>query len=290
MKIVRSSGKVNRHITFGEEICKFEAGDFTITETLHSSFLLLPRHDHELANLNFTINGSFRETIGRRPQECGPSSIVVKPAGEAHADKYGASGAHSLIIEVPSRLVNTHPQLSDLFESPGHIRNTFLARIAMKLYGECRATDEPSLLLIEGLILELLAHAARLDSNRLESSPEWLDNVRRILHERFTEPLSLSIVADQVGIHPSHLARSFRKRFGCSVGVYINSLRIEYAMRELLRADKPLSEIAGKAGFYDQSQFSNAFRRFLGVTPSKYRLAAQSCNAVPKKLQIAKTV
>jgi quercetin dioxygenase-like cupin family protein len=109
-----STGK----ITFGKELYKLEAGGFVLTETVHSPSLVLPRHDHEYPNINFTIRGSFRETIGRRPQECCASSLLVKPAGEAHANEYGDKGAHGLIIEVPDRRLDSSGTMSSLFEEP----------------------------------------------------------------------------------------------------------------------------------------------------------------------------
>jgi AraC family transcriptional regulator len=276
-------------ITFGKEISKVKAGDFVLTETFHSPSLILPRHDHEHANVNFTITGTFRETIGRRPQECGASSLLIKPAGEVHANEYGRRGAHCLIIEVPHRRLESFRPLSDLFEKPDHIENTFLARIAMSVYRELHASGGPSLLLIEGLVLELLALAARVEPCRRNSSPRWLDDVRRLLHERFTSPLSLSTLAQHFGIHPSYLARSFRERHGCSVGTYINSLRIEYAMQELHHFETPLSVIAANAGFYDQSQFTNVFKRQLGITPYRYRTAVRSGDRIPNKHRLSKT-
>jgi AraC-like DNA-binding protein len=48
-----------------------------------------------------------------------------------------------------------------------------------------------------------------------------------------------------------------------------------HAARELAETAEPLSEIALRAGFYDQSHFTNVFRRTLGVTPSAYRAALQ---------------
>ena len=277
------------NITFGREISKFEVEGFVLTETVHSPSLVLPRHDHELANINFTINGSFRETFGRRPQECCASSLLIKPAAEVHANEYGAKGAHCLIIELPARRLESFRAISSLFEKPEHIENAFLACVAMNIYRELHASGGPSPLLIEGLVLELLAHAGRLQPSGRLATSAWLDDARRLLHERFAEQLSLSSVAEQIGIHPSHLARSFRKRFGCSVGTYINSLRIEYAMRELHRCDKSLCEIATNAGFYDQSQFTNVFKRRLGVTPSSYRIAARSGNAIPNRHRLSKT-
>jgi AraC-like DNA-binding protein len=50
---------------------------------------------------------------------------------------------------------------------------------------------------------------------------------------------------------------------------------VEQAARELAETDEPLSEIALRAGFYDQSHFSNVFRRVLGVSPAAYRAAVR---------------
>lgn len=275
-------------ISFGKEVNKLEAGGFVLTETIHSPSLVLPRHDHEYPNINFTIRGSFRETIGHRPQECCASSLLIKPAGEAHANEYGTDGAHCLIIEVPNRRLESFRPLSSLFEKPGHIENAFLSFAAMNVYRELHASGGPSPLLIEGLVLELLAHTAKVEPGR-STRPEWLDKARRIMHERFTEQLSLSVVAENVGIHPSHLARSFRRFYGCSVGGYLIRLRVAYAMKELHEFDKPLSEIASEAGFYDQSQFTNLFGRRLGITPSQYRLASRSGNVNTNKHRFSKT-
>jgi AraC family transcriptional regulator len=179
--------------------------------------------------------------------------------------------------------------MSSLFEEPCYIKNAFLASIAMNVYRELHTPGGPTSLLIEGLVLELLAHASRLESKRPGVSLKWLEDARRFIHDRFSDRMSLSTVAEEVGIHPSHLARSFRKHYGCSVGIYVMRLRVEYAARQLHRPDKPLSEIATSAGFYDQSQFTNVFRRHVGMTPSRYRLAAQSGNTLPRMHRLSKT-
>jgi AraC family transcriptional regulator len=72
-------------------------------------------------------------------------------------------------------------------------------------------------------------------------------------------------------VHPATLARAYRRRFGCSIGERVRALRVEHAARRLLETTEPLSTIAVGTGFYDQSHFTNAFRRQLGVTPAAYR-------------------
>ena len=70
-----------------------------------------------------------------------------------------------------------------------------------------------------------------------------------------------------------HLARAFRKHFGCTPGEYVRHLRIEFASRELSKSDTPLVEIALAAGFAHQSHFSRIFKRQTGMTPSAFRAA-----------------
>jgi AraC family transcriptional regulator len=73
-------------------------------------------------------------------------------------------------------------------------------------------------------------------------------------------------------VHPVYLATAFRQHYRTTVGDYIRTLRIDFACREMLRSDRPLAEIAMEAGFADQSHFSKAFKRIVGVPPSEYHL------------------
>jgi AraC family transcriptional regulator len=125
---------------------------------------------------------------------------------------------------------------------------------------------------MEGLILEILAEASRHPGSAAgRKPPAWLRSAREMLHDRFTESLSLDDMAAASGVHPTHLARMFRRHHQCSVGDYLRRLRIEWACHALAATDTPLSEIAAAAGFCDQSHFSTAFKRHTGSTPSEYR-------------------
>ena len=58
----------------------------------------------------------------------------------------------------------------------------------------------------------------------------------------------------------------------CRIGEYVReALLLCRSMSELAGLDKSLSEIALAAGFYDQSHFANAFKRYTGMTPSEFR-------------------
>ena len=75
-----------------------------------------------------------------------------------------------------------------------------------------------------------------------------------------------------MGRHPIYVARVFRARFGSSVGEYARAIRVERVRRLLHHTALPLSEVAFKAGYADQSHMTRDFRSSFGTTPSAYRL------------------
>ena len=132
--------------------------------------------------------------------------------------------------------------------------------------------DSASPLAIEGLVLELVADLSRRLSRISERRPaRWLKRARDILHAHPSETIRLNDVARAVEIHPVHLAREFRKAYGCTLGEYLRGLRIELCCARLASCDDSLVEIALTAGFSSQSHFSRVFKRHTGITPTEYR-------------------
>jgi two-component system, response regulator YesN len=92
-----------------------------------------------------------------------------------------------------------------------------------------------------------------------------------IIREDYSKPLSLSILADKVFIHPTYLSNLFKKQTGYVIIDYINHYRIEKA-KELLQ--DPLNKIywvTEQVGFANQRYFSQVFKKITGLTPVEYR-------------------
>ena len=141
-----------------------------------------------------------------------------------------------------------------------------LPQLFLTMYHKFRDMDDESLRNLEQALLE-----GRSVTNSDRRFPKWLEKVKNILEQRFAEPYKLSEIAAEVGVHPVHLAREFRKHYGSSIGEYLRKVRIEYACRELMGSNEAVTKIAFAAGFADQSHFSRTFKRLCGTTPGKYR-------------------
>lgn len=267
-----------------------ELEGYILTETVPPSSLKLPSHFHSHTNIAFALKGSFRETVGKIPQVCGPHDLIIRPAGEPHSTEYGCEDVRSLIIEVKPQRLTMIQQVSQVLDRVAHIRGGWMPALAMRIYTEFQIMDSASPLAIEALTLEMLARITRLGQvGQISSAPRWLHQAKELLQEQFSQQLSLSSVAEFVGVHPAHLAKVFRKHCQCTVGEYVRRLRLEYAVRELTHSSKPLAEIALLAGFYDQSHFNREFKLHNGMTPAQFRKVIRAGKAGTTKPRFSKT-
>ena len=249
---------------------------FTLTEGLHAAGSRLPWHSHAGPTLCFVYAGGFTESFAGVTFECTPGTFKITPAGERHTNRFGREETRGLLVEADVNRVGRLGGPADLLTERLSFRDEQLANLAWRIADELRRHDAAAPLAIEGLLLEILAGAARERELRLTGGvPHWLIDARDYLHDP-ADARSLGELAVAVGGHPATLARGVRKASGCSVGAYLRRLRVARAARRLAETDAPLAEIALSAGFSDQSHFSNVFRRETGLSPSAFRRAVRS--------------
>jgi PAS domain S-box-containing protein len=87
----------------------------------------------------------------------------------------------------------------------------------------------------------------------------------------YARPLTMAELAAKLGLSVSQFGRQFKKRFGTTPLRYLIEVRITAACELLTTGDLSIERIALATGFYDQSHFTNQFRRLKAMTPSRYR-------------------
>lgn len=249
-----------------------EIGGFILTERMSPPAFTLRRHTHELTSITFILKGSCTEIINRRSQECSPLDLQILPGGERHTLHCGLAGAQCLTISIKPEKLDAIRLFSNVLDRAAHSQGGLRAALALRVYKEFRLSDDASTLSIEGLVLEIIGESTR---NRLHSistcQPRWLREARDLIHEHFAEGVSLINISASVSIHPTYLARMFRKYYGCTVSDYVQRLRLDQATQQLIHSHKSVAEIAADAGFYDQSHLTRAFKLHLATTPAEFR-------------------
>jgi two-component system response regulator YesN len=91
-----------------------------------------------------------------------------------------------------------------------------------------------------------------------------------LLHEHFTEDISLEGVARLFGIHAVTLSRQFKSLYKTNFNAHLNYLRTNHAANLIKTTSLSFSEIAFLSGFGSIRSFNRAFQRMFGVTPTVF--------------------
>lgn len=156
-----------------------------------------------------------------------------------------------------------------------------MASAAAALFG-IPASSPTRPLMIEARALELLALS--LDSLGTEGSEgerpdrglgtrdlQCLQQARRILEQDYLAPPTITALARAVGINEAKLMHAFKLIFGQTIFDFTQALRMDKAKGLLETTDLSITEIAFEVGYEYSSNFTTAFKRHFGITPSTAR-------------------
>jgi AraC family transcriptional regulator len=256
----------------GTNVLSLAVSHFQLTDTLHGRNTDAPPHYHELPLICLVLQGSFDERIGARRRELASASGLVRPTGEVHADRFGSAGARCLTVEIDSQwFAVLEDHLGTRVGSRVLDRGPSVTAIA-ELTAAIRAEEPERSLSAEGTLLALMLEVSRVvRSNRADAMPRALGRAREFIAANLDGILTVESIAAAAGVHPVHLARTFRTKTGETVGGYVRRIRAECARDLIRRSTEPLASIALRCGFADQSHMTRVMRQLYGATPAKFR-------------------
>jgi AraC family transcriptional regulator len=219
-----------------------------------------PRHRDRQSRITFVLHGAFREEANAGQARLAPGDVLFKSHRAPHEDWFCEAGARvaSLVFEDDS--------YDEASTAPWRVRRDALglrsAVIALEgaAAGDCRAVDAAT--------ADLLG--AR-EAARDRSAPAWLIRIKEALEAASLASVDVTVEARAAGVHPAHASRLFRRCFGASITEHAQTQCVRRAFAQLGQIDRPLSDVALGAGFYDQSHMTRVFRRVTGRTPGACR-------------------
>jgi AraC family transcriptional regulator len=231
----------------------------------------LPVHDHARAYFSLLLAGDYVENADHDEWRYQPFDVGFHPARFPHRDCIGAAGARFLCLEVCAEVLDAADV--QLLNSPSMLSPDIAVQL-LRLYrplilGTLSAID------CESAVWELCGEVSGEPRHPERGQPAWLRRCLELVGEEFAEPLTVQDIARRNGIHPVHLSREFRRRFGESLGEYANKVRVRQACALMTRDTGPLAAVAAATGFTDQSHLCRVFKSLLGCTPSEFRRCAR---------------
>lgn len=242
---------------------------FRVQDMILSGVHRRTAHSHGSSFVSLVLEGSYRGFYAERERCARSGEAFFYEEGVEHRGDIGPSPARVFYVELSggALIQREREALRKLAISPA--RRAGATSLAIRrLFVSCsQGTSAQS---IRRLLRSLLDGASR-EAEVAPRAPRWLDRAQDIIIRGRARPTSLSVVADELGLSPTNMSRSFHKHIGSTVGEFLRRARIAMAAEELSGSDRSLSEIAQCNGFSDQSHMGRLFRQQLGVTPAAYR-------------------
>ncbi len=109
------------------------------------------------------------------------------------------------------------------------------------------------------------------DSGRLGYKIEKIKDVLDYINQNYQKDITLEELSKEVNISKFYICRIFKESLRMTPVEYINKVRVERAMELLRNTDMSISEIALECGFNNISYFIKIFKKYMQVTPLKFR-------------------
>lgn len=154
-------------------------------------------------------------------------------------------------------------------------RNQLLNPI-QKLYYEFTKKQEGHEYAIRGYLFELYAMIIRyipMQEQKLKNLNNYqkIQKVFDLIQNEYFEDVTLKQAAEYIGYHPTAFCRYFKEITGTTFHDYLNSYRINIAMRLLEQKVHSVNEIAVMIGIPDSKNFTRVFKKIVGMTPTEYK-------------------
>ncbi len=253
-------------------------------------------HKHKFWEICLVLSGKGKHSFVDKTYDMFPGAIWVLRPNDIHK-------IEPLPQETPSSPPYSHRDIYIPEESMKRILNAF----SEDLYDKLLNAEKPLLSVIppqELVNLEsmisyysindsnfefmhsvLVSHvmAVAIEQNNYmvkNDNPEWLNNLISNLNkiDYMTRPIN-ELISD-IGYTQDHICREFRKYMGTTLGKYIKRMKCAYSLPLLTDKSIPISYIAKKLHFPDESNYIATFKKIYDITPGEWRKHLHSQSAI----------
>lgn len=237
-----------------------------------------PNHFHDYYVIGLVEDGERMLSCQNRAYAIHSGHILLFNPGDSHACVQSDGGALcyrglNIAREVMGGLAREAAGVaSPPAFSPNVILDAEAARLLRPLHEQMmRGARTPER---RERLLRLIARLVRAyglpPEARDPSRRDGIDRACAFMERHYAERVSLADIARRARMSESTLLRAFAREKGVTPYGYLENIRIGKARELLARGVSPV-EAALQTGFSDQSHFTHAWSRFIGLAPGAYR-------------------
>lgn len=185
------------------------------------------------------------------------------------SSKLPAALAKYIDGKTPEFFATRLPMRADMATAAAAILASELQGALRKCYAESRALE--LLILSVNALIEAEEGSTSPDRGLTKRDIERMHEARKVLDANYITPPTIGVLARRIGVNEAKLMHAFKQLFGQTIFDYTQSLRMDQAKKLLEATELSITEIAFEVGYEYSSNFTTAFKRRFGITPSVAR-------------------
>lgn len=125
---------------------------------------------------------------------------------------------------------------------------------------------------LAGAFIKLLRRLEDRKPEDRRSNSRIVESVKDIILKNYNQPMSLTGIADQIGVSANYLSDVFSRETGETYLRYLTKVRMRIAAHYIeSKPSMSINEIAEKTGYVNSKHFLHVFKKSFGMTPSEYK-------------------
>ena len=230
-------------------------------------------HFHDRLEIYYMKEGSCNYFIEDRSVSVKSGDLVFIPSGVIHKTNYGVASHERWLINCTEEYIPSSLR-SEIVTMPRYIKRSKITdeceKLMIKIGEEYNKGDEFSVDALKSYVSVLLFILFR-NSEKQEvtlASSKLIESAVKFINNNFGGEVSLYQTAENLGVSPEHLSRTFKKQTGFGFSEYLSLIRLQKAKNMLSNEPgKSVGEVAFTCGFNDSNYFSYKFKKTYGIPP-----------------------
>ena len=120
-------------------------------------------------------------------------------------------------------------------------------------------------------VLAMLEKGTRIHPAKNTGSYQLVKKAVGIMHENFSQNITLRSVAQELSISPQYLSCIFKENIGINFSAFLSGVRLRRAAKLLTETQESITHICEMCGYRNFSHFLRSFKSMFGCSPSLYR-------------------
>ena len=247
-------------------------------------------HAHQDHELYFLISGQRRYFLGHTIYDVAPGNVVFIPRTMLHRTvSLGAKGFDRYVINFSQEhydlftaitgqdVLTAYPKGICLQLPPDKVWQIQKTFEQMEL--EQKLPSDWSRGVTANYLYSILLDCFRYGKPKAPCQEETADKIQqaaRYISEHYTDLLTLEDAANLVHMEKTYFSKRFKALTGFGFLDYLTQTRLRAAEDLLTRTELSISNISDACGFSGSNYFGDVFRRYIGVSPTEYRLRGRN--------------